>query len=149
MWDSPVPLRPHHGLCMAFFVGEGYSEGFSRHMGEVLSALCRGGRVRLECAADTVCAACPENRGGTCRKPDLVAGYDRAVLALCGLREGAVLPFDQFTALVQSRIIAPDRRGEICGGCQWDSLCRTVPSRWAGEAVPPLSQEEGTKSVLP
>lgn len=134
---------------MAYFIGLGYSGDFSAHMARLLAELTPDSSVRLTVGTDAVCGPCPNNRGGLCDKPDRVAGYDRAVLALCGLREGAVLPFDQFTALVQSRIIAPDRRGEICGGCQWDSLCRTVPSRWAGEAVPPLSQEEGTKSVLP
>ena len=42
MCAEPIRLRPHHGLCMAYFVGEGYSSGFSRHMGEVLAALLEG-----------------------------------------------------------------------------------------------------------
>lgn len=135
MCAEPVRLRPHHGLCMAFFVGEGYSDAFSRHMGEVLAALLKGGGVRLCCAVDQVCAACPENEGGLCRKPEQVAGYDRAVLRLCGLREGAELPFADFTALVQRRIIAPGLREDICGGCQWNELCRSVPSRWAPDGA--------------
>ena len=39
MWDKPVLLRPHHGLCLAHFVGEGYSGPFAENMGQVLSAL--------------------------------------------------------------------------------------------------------------
>ena len=132
MSAEPVILRPHHALCMAFFVGEGYSSDFSRHMGEVLDSLLQGGTVRLQCAVDSVCSACPENEGERCRKPALVAGYDQAVLTLCGLEEGNVLPFQELTALVQRRIIAPGLRESVCGGCQWNDLCRTVPSRWAG-----------------
>ena len=131
MCAEPIRLRPHHGLCMAYFVGEGYSDGFSRHMGEVLSALLEGGLVRLRCGVDEVCAACPENQGGMCRKPEQVARYDRAVLQLCGLQEGAVLSFARFTALVQERISAAGRRDSICGCCQWNHLCSSVPSRWA------------------
>lgn len=131
MCAEPVRLRPHHGLCMAYFAGEGYSPSFSRHMGEVLEALLAGGTVRLCCAVDEVCSACPENRDGLCRKPDQTARYDRAVLRLCGLREGMTLPFAAFTALVQARIIAPGLRESVCGGCRWDGLCRSVPSRWA------------------
>ena len=131
MCAEPLPLRPHHGLCMAYFVGEGYSGAFSRHMGQVLEALLAGGRVSLTCGVDAVCAACPENLGGVCRKPAQVARYDQAVLRLCALREGAVLPFSDFTALVQRRIIAPGRRESICGGCRWSRLCASVKSRWA------------------
>ncbi len=29
-------LRPHHGMCLAYFEGKGYSEGFSAHMQEML-----------------------------------------------------------------------------------------------------------------
>lgn len=133
MCAEPAALRPHHGLCMAYFVGEGYSDAFSRHMGEVLAALLAGGTVRLHSGVDQVCGACPERRGALCRKPEQVARYDRLVLQLCGLREGAVLPFSAFTALVQERIIAPGLRESICGGCQWDRLCASVESRWAAE----------------
>lgn len=132
MRDKIVTLRPHHGLCLAYFVGKGYSDGFARGMAEVLKALLNGGAVRLRCGVDDICAACPENSGGRCRTPAQVDRYDRAVLRLCGLREGAVLSFAAFTALVQARIIAPGRRESICGGCQWSELCRSVPSRWAG-----------------
>lgn len=132
MYAEPVRLRPHHGLCMAYFVGEGYSDAFSRHMGEILSALLAGGVVRLCCAVDEVCAACPENTGGLCRKPEQVAGYDQSVLRLCGLREGTVLSFAAFTSLVQKRIIEPGLREQICGECRWSGLCRGVHSRWAG-----------------
>ena len=27
-----IPVRPHHGMCLAFFIEKGYSEGFSAHM---------------------------------------------------------------------------------------------------------------------
>jgi len=115
---------------MAFFVGEGYSDDFSRHMAQTLTALLEGGTVQLTCAVDAVCQYCPENQDGQCRKPGLVAGYDRAVLDRCGLEEGEVLPFAAFVGLVQERIIAPGLRESICGGCQWNALCRSVPSRW-------------------
>ena len=27
-------IRPHHGMCLYFFEGKGYSEGFTKHMAE-------------------------------------------------------------------------------------------------------------------
>ena len=156
MSGEPMALRPHHGMCMAYFVGLGYSGGFSAHMAELLEELAALERercpsmdrtadnmarllaeeltaerpVRLTVDTDQVCAACPRSAGGRCDKPELVAGYDRAVLELCGLTEGAVLAFGAFTALVQSRILDRDLRRFICGGCQWNDICRRTESRW-------------------
>ena len=128
--SGPVSLRPHHGMCMAYFVGQGYSDSFSAHMGAVLAALGPDSPVRLTVGADAVCAACPRVRGGFCEKEAGVAAYDRAVLSLCRLEDGQTLPFGQFTALVQENILSPGCREAICGGCQWNGLCAGQISRW-------------------
>lgn len=118
---------------MAYFVGHGYSTGFAAHMGRLLRALAPDSPVRLVVETDAVCSACPNNREGLCEKPELVAGYDRAVLERCGLEEGAVLPFGAFTTRVQERILSPGERKAICGSCQWSGICDTQPSRWEKE----------------
>ncbi len=131
MSDNALTLRPHHGMCMAYFVGRGYSEAFSAHMAALLESLTPETPVGLTAGTDAVCAACPHNREGVCETADKVSGYDRAVLALCGLEEGQVLPFGSFTALVQARILAPGRRAALCGDCQWNAVCAAQTSRWA------------------
>lgn len=136
MWDKPLPLRPHHGLCMAFFQGKGYSGGFTAALAARLGEL-EGTRrpVVLTVGTDAVCAPCPHNEGGVCTSAEKTAAYDRAVLKACGLQEGTVLAFSDFTRLVQERIITPGLRRQICGDCQWDNLCSATSSRWAaGEA---------------
>lgn len=137
MSSEPLPLRPHHGMCMAYFVGHGYSDAFSAHMAALLEELTPETPVRLTTAADAVCGPCPHNSGGLCDKPDLVAAYDRSVLTLCGLGDGYILSFGGFTRLVQERILAPGLRPAICGGCQWNDICSTQPSRWADETIRP------------
>ena len=52
----PVLLRPHHGMCLAYFKGEGYSDGFSAHMKEVLDELQKGMDVMSCCGCDGICA---------------------------------------------------------------------------------------------
>ena len=121
-------------MCLAYFIGEGYSGGFTAHMGRVLAALKPDTPVWLAASVDAVCAACPNNVGGMCHKPELVAGYDRSVLELCGLGEGYILSFGDFTALVQERVLDPGMRREICGDCQWDGICSVQPSRWSRRA---------------
>ena len=125
-----ISLRPHHGMCMAYFAGYGYSDGFTAHMGQLLSSLTPETSVRLTVDTDCVCSACPNNQNGVCDKPELVAAYDNAVLSLCGLQAGEVLPFGRFTELVQSRILSPGLRPSVCGGCQWNGICGTRQSRW-------------------
>lgn len=134
MWDKPLPLRPHHGLCMAFFQGKGYSGGFTAALAARLKELQETDRpVVLTVGTDAVCAPCPHNAGGRCDAAEKVAAYDRSVLERCGLAEGQVCAFSRFTRLVQERIIAPGLRREICGGCQWDGLCAASSSRWAAD----------------
>ena len=130
MSSNPLPLRPHHGMCMAYFVGYGYSDSFSRHMARLLAELTPESLVRLRVAVDAVCRACPNNSGGRCDRPALVAGYDRAVLELCDLAEGDILPFGRFAGLVQRRVLEPGLRRTICGGCQWDTICAQTASKW-------------------
>lgn len=132
MSGEPLALRPHHGMCLAYFVGEGYSDGFSAHMAATLAALTAERPVRLTVGTDAICGACPNNLRGVCRDRALVEDYDRAVLARCGLSEGGTLPFGTFAGLVQNNILAAGLRRDICGGCQWDALCSAQRSRWEG-----------------
>ena len=127
---QPVLLRPHHGMCLAYFKGEGYSDGFSAHMKDVLDELQKGMNVRLHVGIDEICSACPNNRGGHCEAGDKVAEYDNAVLELCGLENGQIMEFDDFTDVVQKKILASGKRKEICGNCQWNSICESQKSRW-------------------
>lgn len=115
---------------MAYFVGYGYSDGFTVRMSELLSTLTPETPVRLTVDTDDVCSACPNNQNGVCDKPEQVASYDNAVLSLCGLQEGEFLPFGQFTELVQNRILSPGLRPSVCGNCQWNDLCSNGKSRW-------------------
>ena len=136
MWAEGIVLRPHHGLCMAYFVGEGYSSGFKKHMGEVLSAMTPQTPIILACRTDELCSACPHNREGTCEQQDNVNGYDQAVLKACCLEAGQQLTFEQFTSIVQERIISAGLRESICGLCQWNAICAATPSRWEHEGDP-------------
>ena len=126
-----IPLRPHHGMCLAYFKGEGYSDGFSAHMQEMLDIFQKGAKIQLHADTDEICSACPNNQDGICEARDKVAEYDSAVLERCGLKAGQVLDFAAFTKTVQEKILATDKRREICGNCQWNSICEEQKSRWA------------------
>ncbi len=157
-----IPIRPHHGMCLAYFEGKGYSEGFTAHMQKMLELFLKDGengkkpRILLAPPPDEICTACPnckqeddlsmridsgasdssiESGGwashrGSCREEEKVRRFDRGVLELCGLKDGQEMEFGEFVSLVQERILSIGRRGEICGGCQWESICSARKSRW-------------------
>ena len=119
-----IPLRPHHGMCLA------YSDGFSAHMQEMLDIFQKGAKIQLHADTDEICSACPNNEKGCCSSFSLVEAYDNAVLELCGLENGQIMEFDDFTDVVQKKILASGKRKEICGNCQWNSICESQKSRW-------------------
>ncbi|MCD8211898.1 MAG: DUF1284 domain-containing protein [Oscillospiraceae bacterium] len=120
----PLPLRPHHGMCLAYFRGLGYSGAFARGMEKTKAELETGAAVRLSLQPDKICAACPNLADVRCASWEKVERYDRHVLALCSLSEGTVLPYPVFSALIRHRILLPGLREKVCGDCCWNGLCR-------------------------
>ena len=117
-----IPLRPHHGMCLAYFKGEGYSNGFSAHMQEMLDIFQKGAKIQLHADTDEICSACPNNEKGCCSSFSLVEAYDNAVLELCGLENGQIMELMIYRCC-SKKILASGKRKEICGNCQWNSIC--------------------------
>lgn len=111
-------------MCLAFFEGKGYSGTFTAHTAALLSRLEEEDPpVRIVLQADEVCAACPNNEAGVCRTAEKVERYDRAVLALCGLSDGAELRWSDFACLVRRHVLDAGKRACICGDCEWNDVC--------------------------
>ena len=115
-------LRAHHGMCLYFFRGKGYSGEFVENMSAMKAILQENPKVRLMDSADDICAACPNKVTETCAEK--ASRYDREVLRRCGLSAGDTLPYRQFSQKVIETILRPGLRGSICGDCQWRGLCR-------------------------
>lgn len=125
MKNVEIKLRAHHGMCLAFFEGKGYSTGFTAHMAQILEYLEQENpTVTVVAEADCICAACPHLANGICENADLVQSYDRQVLSLCGMEEHSPSDWESFSARVAERILSQGKRSEICGGCQWSSICK-------------------------
>lgn len=127
---SRYNLRPHHGLCLHFFRGAGYSEAFVQNMAAIQHALAQNPMVTLVSGADQVCAACHHRVGQAgCDAQQKVVRYDAAVLALCQCKVGDVLAWDDFFAKVQGRILREHRLGEICADCEWYAICSSLAAQ--------------------
>lgn len=116
-------IRAHHGMCLAFFEGKGYSSTFTQHMAEMKQRLAGGAEVCIVDETDDICSACPNNHGEICTSQEEVIRYDGQVLARCGLTPGTVLEWQKFERLVKQKILDTGTRPEICGGCQWNAIC--------------------------
>lgn len=123
--EEGLRIRAHHGLCTAFFRGKGYSEAFTAHMTEVISQLKDNPPIFLTDREDDICAACPNLKDGRCSEKNKVDRYDRQVLALCGIKKemGKTVTWESFRKAVEEKIIRTGRRREVCGDCEWDSIC--------------------------
>lgn len=123
---STYEIRPHHGLCIRFFQGKGYSPEFITNMTEIVEKLGENPEIRLVSGGDALCRTCPNRVGDVdCRSDEKVRGYDRAVLDRCGLDYDSVLSWQAFSARVEAEILDLNLRETICGGCQWTDLCKT------------------------
>ena len=115
-------LRAHHGMCLYFFQGRGYSSNFVENMSKKKAVLEENPEIHLTDSPDDICAACPNRLTENCAEK--ASRYDREVLRRCGLSVGERLPYREFSRKVIETILRRGVRAEICGDCQWSSLCR-------------------------
>lgn len=116
-------LRPHHGLCIAFFEGKGYSSSFVRHMEEVIGELEKNPQIQLMPEEDSICAGCPNAGRKGCSTREKVRAYDKEVLTLCGLEAGERISWKQFQKKVREHIIEAGNMAQVCGDCGWAEIC--------------------------
>lgn len=116
-------IRAHHGMCLAYFRGKGYSEKFIKNMDRMKRELENNPEVCIVDEADDIFSHCPNNVSGVCTSMDKVADYDHQVLALCGLETGVELKWKEFEGMVKDRILETGKRKTVCGDCQWNDMC--------------------------
>ena len=118
-------LRAHHGMCLQYFRGKGYSSDFTANMWKALHYLQEEDPV-IEILADQdhICGRCPNLQDGICESAKKVARYDRGVLEMCRLESGSQMKWSEYRGLVKNLILDPGKREEICGDCSWNELCK-------------------------
>lgn len=115
-------LRPHHGLCMAFFEGKGYSKEFVAHMYHLLEQL-PGKTITLTMETDSICCHCPNKHNHLCNSQEKVAQIDAKVASLCNFYAGQTITYEQFCYIVREKVIQVGHFESICKDCRWFSLC--------------------------
>lgn len=123
-----MKLRAHHGMCLAFFEGKGYSDGFTSHMQMIWRKVQENPLLRIIVESDVICAKCPNLKNGQCNTYALVQRYDQQVLELTGIQAGEEMKWSEFFERIESRIFSAGKRKEICGTCQWTKICASKES---------------------
>ena len=120
---SSFDIRAHHGLCISFFEGKGYSDDFTSNMSKMIALLEENPNVRIIDHTDEICKACPHDRSGVCDSSEKVRKYDNAVMKLCHIESGAKMSWNEFRQLVLKHIILENKLADVCGDCQWYDIC--------------------------
>lgn len=118
-----IQLRAHHGMCLIFFEGKGYSDTFTSHMGNILQQMQGNPSLHITTSADIVCEKCPNLENKCCNTSELVLEYDKKVLSFCGLQGDSIIDWNTFSKLVAENILNPGKRSMICGNCEWNDIC--------------------------
>ena len=124
---KPFKVRAHHGMCLAFFIGKGYNNSFVDNMQSRKEYLeTENPMIEVICGADHICDGCPHNLKGICASIGKVHQYDQKVLSACGIQEHSILSWNEFSKIVEEKVIQSGIRKTICTDCEWNSICETL-----------------------
>lgn len=119
-----IRIRPHHSLCIQFFVGEGYSREFVQSMSRVIQILhTENPIIELSDKCDVVCGNCPNNINGNCLAEQKVSDIDKRCLAEYGLAVGDKIRWHDLEILAYQKIIRQHLLPSVCRNCQWNTIC--------------------------
>lgn len=131
-----IHLRPHHLLCILNHVGKGYSETFTRNMGEILEQINQGETdILLDYGADAICAP------RLCDKDDTTCHCLES--RITDRDKQALADFERFPEFAQFKIgnrfrltkALINRLRDVyktqsirtaCKGCEWYDLCTEI-----------------------
>lgn len=124
MMNGQIKLRPHHILCIQFFVGKGYSADFVSNMTAVIERLrTENPEVTLCEGCDILCASCPENHEGKCQNHEKVSAIDSRCLKETGFSLGITIRWTELQQTAYEKVIHCGRLKDVCCTCQWQEIC--------------------------
>lgn len=123
-------IRPHHGICFAFYIGKGYSEEFVENMNELQETLKdRDVRIQITKDLDAVCKKCPNSNGKACATQEKVEWLDSRVIKACGFQADQIRSYKEFADTVWEKLIKSGEWKRICNCCSWFSFCAEVENQ--------------------
>ncbi len=118
-------LRPHHLLCINFFIGKGYNQLFIDNMQNIIKQLKENPKTKiyLNCSKDIICSCCNNLNNDFCISNEKVDYYDKKVLEFCNFEVKKEYCFDYLESCINTYILSKNLLSEICFNCSWFCLC--------------------------
>ena len=117
-------LRPHHGICIGFFQGKGYSKEFTEHMTDTIKYLEENNpQICVASSTDEICRACPNNINGQCNGDEKVSAIDKRCLDAVNIKDSTIINYKDYKALIKEKILDKAIGINICKDCQWSHIC--------------------------
>lgn len=120
-----VRLRGHHLICLHFFQGEGYEEGFVENLRNVMARMGGGEEIEVVAVADDICCSCPWLVGDRCTSSDKaeeeIRELDNAALDCLGLAAGERILWEEIKNKVN--LVPKAWYSSFCEGCEWERIC--------------------------
>lgn len=115
---------------MQFFIGKGYSSGFTANMTVIHEKLkAEDPQIQLISGTDIICEKCPNTTNGICKTQEKVLRYDAAIADICNLEIGQISRWSELEKTVTENLIKRNRLCEVCGDCCWYEICRKIAEK--------------------
>lgn len=123
--QSLIKIRPHHLLCLNFFIGYGYSDKFTKHMANLKAQLEESNpETEILSGEDMFCEECPHNKG-KCESYEKVNALDENVIKESGIKPGDTMRYFEFEEIIRNKIIKAGKLESVCANtCEWASICK-------------------------
>ncbi len=114
-------LRGHHLICLNFFRGEGYSEGFIKNIYSVIQKE----KVEIVKGADDVCIRCPYLKNNKCSSNEYtdekIMLQDKEALKLLEFRPGMIVDW----RIISDKLprIMEEWKKQFCLDCGYQKVC--------------------------
>ncbi len=116
-------LRGHHLICLHFFHGEGYNQGFVKNLQEVLRKAEE--EIKVTDGADDICKTCPYLKDDRCEydegADEEVREMDEMALSLLQVKRDSIFKWDEIKKKIPE--IFSLWYANYCYDCDWNYAC--------------------------
>ena len=125
---SPISLKPHHFLCSLGFEGKGYSPEFVQNFWNIVHRLrsvdagsSEDFEIEIQAGADSICQPCPNRRGNSCEKQEMIEKLDSAHSQVLGLVPSEKITWTRAKEKIAERMSISDFHS-ACEPCGWKKM---------------------------
>ncbi|KGN02153.1 hypothetical protein Z969_06940 [Clostridium novyi A str. 4570] len=117
-------LRAHHLFCIQGYLGNGYSEKFTKNMDKIVEKLKANPNITLKVInkVDDVCRCCPNKlENNLCESQEKVNNLDLKVLEFLKIEPNREYVYEELVKYIKENLTY-DTFYDICKNCGWFTM---------------------------